>query len=121
MAETREFSTAALASLSSGFTLCNFGDIHQAAEFLMGHPIWTHHFASKDLWYRMSESLRSQHPQLPTDADLEDVTKENYRERLAELEGRLGKVLTIKRGDGSTAKHPLDGIPADKHVITIKA
>lgn len=116
--ESKSFPTAALASLSSGTSLINFSEIHQAAEYLMGHPIWTHHFASKDLWSRMSKTLLAQHPQLPT--KLEGVTRETYREHLAELEGRLGKELTIKRGDGSTAMSPLDGIPSDKPVIVVK-
>lgn len=44
MTETRDFPTAVIASLSSGVLLCEFTDMHEAAEYLMGHPIWTHQF-----------------------------------------------------------------------------
>lgn len=38
MSETRDFPTAVIASISSGTLLCKFGDMHEAAEYLMGHP-----------------------------------------------------------------------------------
>ncbi len=53
MAETRVFSTAAIASISTGILLCRFSEMHEAAEFLMGYPIWTHHFGSGELFHKM--------------------------------------------------------------------
>ena len=64
--EHKDFSTAAVASLSSGVLLCAFSDMHQAAEYLMGHAIWTHHFASKDLWKGVQQTILAQHPEMPT-------------------------------------------------------
>lgn len=107
--ETRDFPTAVIASLSSGVLLCEFSKMHEAAEYLMGHPIWTHHFASKDLWKKMQRAIVAQCPGMPT--DLPDVTKENYREKVATLEAEFGPVVRIRQGDGTTAKHPLEGIP----------
>jgi hypothetical protein len=107
--ETREFPTAVIASLSSGVLLCAFGDMHEAAEFLMGHSIWTHHFASKDLWKKMQQSIVKQCPGMPT--ELEGVTKDNYLEHAARLEAELGKSVTIRQGSGETAISPFDGIP----------
>ena len=115
--ETRLISTAALASLTTGTLLCKFSEMHEAAEFLMGHPIWTHHFADKSLFRKMREIARSQVPKLPT--RLSGVTKDNFRQKLAALERRIGKAHRIRRGDGSTAMHPLAGIPKDKEVIVI--
>ena len=115
--ETRDFPTAVIASLSTGTLLCKFGDMHEAAEFLVGHPIWTHHFASKPLWEAMQRSILEQCPWMPT--EIEGVTKDNYLEKVAALEAEFGKVVRIRRGTGATAMHPLEGIPAGKPVITI--
>jgi hypothetical protein len=106
--ETKDFPTAVIASLSSGVLLCNFSDMHEAAEFLIGHPIWTHHFASKDLWKKMQQSIVKQCPGIPTELDW--VTKDNYLECVAKLEVELGKTVTIRRGSGKTAMSPFDGI-----------
>lgn len=116
--ETRDFPTAVIASLSSGVLLCEFGKVHEAAEYLMGHPIFTHHFANKDLWAAMQKKILEQCPGMPT--DMPGVTRENVAGKLAELEKELGMFAKIRRGDGETAMHPLEGIPAGKPVIAIK-
>lgn len=120
MSEQRDFPTAVIASLSCGVVLCDggFSQIHEAAEFVMGHPIWTHHFASKELWADMQRTLLEQCPGLPTSG--ENITKENYREKLAEIETEIGKTVRIRKGSGLTAMLPTDGIPdhlKDKTVI----
>jgi hypothetical protein len=119
MSETRDFPTAVIASLSSGVLLCDFGKMHEAAEYLMGHPIWTHHFANKQLWREMQQTIAAQCPGMPT--DLPDVTKENWEAKRAELEAEFGATVKIRKGGGLTAMLPMDGIPdhmKDK-VITI--
>lgn len=116
--ESREFSVAAIASLSSGILLCPFEEMHEAAEYLMGHPIWTHHFASKDLSEAMRHKVLEQCPGMPT--VLANVTHENYERRVAEIEAEFGsKVVRIRKGDGSTARSPLDGIPDGKPVTLV--
>lgn len=109
MPETREFPTAVIASISSGVLLCDFGKMHEAAEYLMGHSIWTHHFANKELWKDMQRTILAQCPGMPT--DLPGVTKDNYKDKLSELEAALGMAQTIRKGDGLTALLPTDGIP----------
>ena len=116
--ETRAFPTAVLASLSSGVLLCKFHDMHEAAEYLMGHPIWTHHFANKELWGKMRKTLLAQCPGLPL--DMKDVTKENYMEHVASLEAELGALCMIRKGTGETAMHPLEGIPEGKPTIILQ-
>lgn len=116
--ETKEFSTAAIASISTGVLLCNFGDMHEAAEYVMGHPIFTHHFASKDLSEDMKRTIVAQIPDMPT--ELEGVTAENYLEHVAKLEAKFGAKVAIRKGGGLTAMLPTDGIPdhlKDKTVI----
>ena len=119
MTETRDFPTAVIASLSCGTLLCKFSDMHEAAEFLMGHPIWTHHFASKDFWQEMQCTIAEQCPGMPM-SEPEGVTKDNYLEYAAKLETEHGKTVKIRKGGGLTAMLPTDGIPdhlKDKTII----
>lgn len=109
MIETRDFPVAVIASISSGVLLCKFDEMHQAAEYLMGHPIWTHHFASKDLWKEMQKTILEQCPGMPTDAP--NITKDNWPEFKEKLESDLGDVVRIRKGGGLTAMLPTDGIP----------
>ncbi len=108
--ETRDFPTAVIASLSSGTLLCKFSDMHEAAEYLMGHSIWTHHFADKELMKEMRQTIAAQCPGMPM-TELEGVTAENYLEYVAKLEGELGAAVKIMKGGGLTAMLPTDGIP----------
>lgn len=119
MSETRDFPTAVIASITSGVMLCDsFGDIHEAAEYLMGHPIWTHHFADKQLASEMQRTALEQCPGLPT--DLSHVSHDNWRAAVSELERKLGKTVKVRKGSGLTAMLPTDGIPdhlGDKVIV----
>jgi hypothetical protein len=106
---TRDFPTAVIASISTGVLLCEFSKMHEAAEFLMGHPIWTHHFADKGLWQEMQKTILEQCPGMWT--ELGGVTKDNYQEHVKRLEGKFGPTVKIRRGGGLTAMLPTDGIP----------
>lgn len=121
--ETRDFPTAVIASISTGVLLYEggFGKMHEAAEYLMGHPIWTHHFANKELWGEMQKTILAQCPGMPTSAD--DVTKDNYKEFAAKLDAEFGPTVRIRKGGGLTAMLPTDGIPdhlKDKTIILEK-
>lgn len=109
MTETRDFQVAVIASISSGVLLCKFSEMHEAAEYLMGHSIWTHHFANKDLWQEMQKTILKQCPGMPMDAP--GITKDNWPEFKAKLESELGEMVTIRKGGGLTAMLPTDGIP----------
>ena len=110
MIETREFPTAVIASLSSGIMLCGtFSAIHEAAEYLMGHPIWTHHFADEQLTSEIRRMVADQCPGMP--ARDGEITPDNWREKLAGLEAQFGPTQTIRKGSGLTAMLPSDGIP----------
>lgn len=107
--EWLNFPTAAIATLSSGVMLCKeFKEMHQAAEFLMGHPIWIHHFADKQLWLEMQRTIAEQCPGMPT--ELHGVTRDNYGEHVAKIETEFGKTVRIRKGSGLTAILPTDGI-----------
>jgi len=107
MAETKEFPSLAVASLSTRRLLCDFGVMHGCAEWIMGHPIWTHQFPS------LADDLRgavlAQFPDMPT--ELEGCNKENWRQYADRIEQQFGKMLTVRKGDGLTELSPTDGIP----------
>jgi hypothetical protein len=109
MTDTRDFPTAVIASLSTGTLLCKFSDMHEAAEYIMGHPIWTHHFAVKSLMDDMRRAIAEQCPGMPT--KVHGVTRDNYLQCVAEIENDLGKTVKIRKGSGLTALLPTDGIP----------
>lgn len=116
--ETRDFPTAVIASLSTGVLLCDFGAMHEAAEFLMGHSIWTHHFGDKGLCSEIKRTIAEQCPGIPTEAP-ESVNKDNWQDYAAQLVSDLGPIIRIRKGSGLTAMLPTDGIPAHVTVTTI--
>lgn len=116
--ETREFPTAVIASISTGILLCTFGEMQEAAQFLMGHPIWTHHFASKELSADMCRAIAEQCPGMPMAGDIEGGP--TWREQLAKIVAEIGPTVHIRKGSGLTAMLPTDGIPEGIEVITVE-
>lgn len=120
--ETKAFSTPILASITTGVLLEEpFSKMHEAAEFLMGHSIWTHEFANKALWGLMRAKLLEQHPGLDVDAD--DVTADNYEDFAAKLKADLGDTLEISKGEERRAADPLttaqNMLGPDKEIIPV--
>lgn len=119
--ETKAFSTAAVVSLTSGMLLCDFSKMHELAEYVMGHPVWSHEFASKPMWDLMKLKLLEQHPCLPTDS--KGVTKDTWQDFLAAACAKFGETLTITKGEEVRAADPVTTARAmlgpDKPIIAI--
>lgn len=49
---------AAIISAYTGFMLGNFDDMHAYAEEALGHTIFTHMFANKDLCQKLKDAAR---------------------------------------------------------------
>lgn len=49
---------AAIVGAFTGIAIGPFGDIQEYAERLLGRPLWTHEFASKELWAEIKEACR---------------------------------------------------------------
>lgn len=109
MTETRDFPTEVIASLSSGVLLCDFGKMQEAAEYLMGHPIWTHHFADETLTGEMKRAIAEQCPGMPP--ALPDTDQSNWEAKRDVLIAEFGPTVRIRKGSGLTAMLPTDGIP----------
>jgi hypothetical protein len=92
--ETREWPTAVVVSLSSGRLLCEFSEMRRLAEWLVGHPIWTHQFAHIPFVDELRLSLVAQHPILLT-FDAEAVTNENWMVKASEANAMFGATLLL--------------------------
>ena len=103
--ETRSFPTPVLASLSTGVLLCNFSDMHEAAEYLMGHPVWSHEFGSRGSVDNMKAKLLEQHPDL--DVDATGVDKDNWEAFRDKLIADLGESREIVKGSEVRDKDPI--------------
>lgn len=49
---------AIIISAYTGFTACNFGDLHQAVEQKLGRSVFTHEFASPAIMEQIQEAFR---------------------------------------------------------------
>jgi hypothetical protein len=102
----RTFSTLALVSLTSGKLLSAFADMHEAAEHVLGHPVWTHEFASRETWDRLRATVLAQHPDL--DVDCASVDHHNVATFTAALVKRMGETREVKRGSERRTASPVD-------------
>lgn len=107
MSETRDFPTPVVASVVSGIVLAPFTYIHECAEFVLGHPVWTHQFPA--LFADMRKAVLAQHPGLPT--EIPDVTRDNWEQHARRLMQQFGPYLRLEKGAGLTRLLPTDGIP----------
>lgn len=122
MNETKDFPTRVIASISTGVLLCEFSKMHEAAEYLMGHPIWTHQFADRQLVGEMKKMIAAQCAGFPMEAP-DWVNSDTYLDHAAQLENEFGPTVRITKGGGLTAMLPTDGIPdrlKDKTIIVSK-
>ena len=120
MKEKRVFPTPVLLSITTGVLMCeSFGLMHEAAEFIMGHPIWTHHFANEDLNQKLRDAVLKQHPDLTSDL-ADDVNSENVWEKVGALVEKLGATRDVIGGNFESELGMLDGIPKDKEVVVVE-
>lgn len=87
----------------------SFGDVHECAEHVMGHSIWTHEFASQPLWDEMRRRVLAAHPQ-PAGIDEADIPDSpgNAPERLARVVARFGATIDLPRGETRRDRSPLE-------------
>lgn len=116
--ETKDFPTAAILSISTGRLLSPFEMMHEAIEWVMGHPVWTHELGSEAMANRLKEAVLSQHPQL-SEIDV-DLTKDNFKEWLKLQVAVFGDTLPLIRGSEVRTENPLESrqrLADDKPVI----
>lgn len=104
---TKEFPTEAVLSLTTDRLLCDFGVMHELAEWVLGHPVWTHEFADKGLWERMKAKLFEQHPSL-ADFDVSRLTEWNWSIYVEKARKQFGPRLAVTQGDAGRTESPVD-------------
>lgn len=112
MAETKEIDVRALASLTAGRLLIpqdegGFSRVHEAAEWLLGAPIWTHHFADRSTCEKLASLAWAQFPDLPK----QDSQRTPWAEVARCAVDRYGPAVSVIKGDGSGGRGPLDHLP----------
>ena len=120
MKEKKEFKTEILLSLTTGKLLTeDFNDVHEASEFILGDFVFTHHFASDELWKKIRSLVLEQHPDLLPELG-DDINRHNVWEKRDALIARLGETRFVVKGNGEAAMNAFEGIPKDKKVSVVK-
>lgn len=115
--EKRLIPTAVLLSITTGKLLVrDFGEFHKAAEFVLGAPIFIHHFANKEFNDNLKSILLKQHPDLLPELG-DDIDPSNVWEKTDALVEQLGKVRTVVKGRGAGRMGAFEGIPKETEVI----
>lgn len=91
---TKDFPLADVLGTITGRLLGKIDGIYQVSEFMCGEPIWTHQLPRVGL--EICPVVLRQHPQLtPVLAEAEDVTPDNWREKLADWIARFGEAISL--------------------------
>lgn len=102
MIETKSFDPAVLATLTTGTLLMEpFSLAHEAAEWVLGHPVWTHQFPT--MMPKLRAAVLAQFPDMPVGS-----VGERYAAVRDEVRARYGAAVEVARGSGETAIDPLD-------------
>lgn len=103
------FPLAAVLGITTGVAWGPFSDVHALAEHVMGHPIWTHEFASKPLWEEMRRRVLVAYPWLAAIDSADFPTSEaDCADRLAAQVARFGGALLIPAGSDVRTKSPIE-------------
>jgi hypothetical protein len=107
MTEAKPFPTPVVLSLTTGLMLSKFDAIHEAAEWVAGHPIWTHEFGMKNILEFLRETVYEQHPQLKSIKD-DHINADNYKEFIQQVEQEVGLTIVLQKGHKERHKSPLE-------------
>lgn len=116
----KQFSLGALLSLITGKLLCEFSEMHSLTEHILGHPVWSHEFGSREMFEKIRGKCLSQFPQLDVNAD--HITRENWEANLAEWTKQFGASFDVRGGHEERTEHPLESLQrmvGDKPVIQV--
>lgn len=99
--ETKEFDPAILASITTGILMVQpFSAMCEAAEWIAGHPIWTHEYPSMS--DRLKHAVLEQFPDMPTNA-----TPENWETVRDAVREQYGETIPVAKGSGERDKGPI--------------
>jgi hypothetical protein len=107
-AEKKEFPTLVIASLVTGVMMYkgSFGDVHEAAEWLFGGPVWTHEFVHGPTSDIFVSRAFEQFPDLPTRVDAE----KDWQAAAEKAIDSYGAVLSVAKGKDGRQAGPMQTI-----------
>jgi len=97
--------------------LSKFDEMHECAEWVAGHPIWTHEFASHALNVSLRDAVLAQHPilagadvdALRVDLAVSDDKEATCRDWIASEARRIkSDTVTLRRGTTERTQSPLE-------------
>lgn len=113
----KKFSLSVVLSLTTGRMLGrHFAEMHELAEHVAGHPIWTHEFAERALWERLRELVFEQHPRLREALEIVCDSKDPatidliIRDYLDENEEKFGATFEFEQGSGERSESPIESM-----------
>ena len=75
--------------------------MHEAAEHILGHPVWTHEFADKAVWAKLREAIREHHPRLPFG------TPDSWQATRDDVLARFPDPLVMPKGHAERKEDPI--------------
>ena len=105
----KSFRLSAILGLTTGKLLGKFSEMHELAEWVAGHPVWTHEFADKELNERLRQAILSEYPAL-AEASADNVTPDNYQKFVNEQIERFGGWLKITQGQSKRTEGPVESL-----------
>lgn len=115
MTAERTFDPRVIGSITSGVLLLDgFSKVHEAIEFMTGHPVWTHELPSASR--ALTPSILARYPDMPVGEVLD------WEATATGLVEKYGDAIAVSAGDGARERSPLDTLAemvAPKDIIVI--
>lgn len=113
----KTFQLADVLTLTTGRLLTDFHKLHELAEHIAGHPIWTHEFADKKLCDRLRERVFEQYPALrdalmiPIQEGVDPaVIRLRIHEYLKENQEKFGAEFEFEQGGETRTENPIESL-----------
>lgn len=105
MDETKMIDPRALGSITSGILLLSdFSKVHEAIEWIAGHPVWTHELPGMS--EAIAKAIKAQFPGMP----MGEVA--NWQETADWLLWKYGEAVPVQRGSGERQASPIATLAA---------
>ena len=104
----KTFPITAVLGVVTGRAWGPFSEVHELAEHIMGHAIWTHEFASTALFDEMRRRVVAAHPGMadvtPDDCPTSEL---DLDAKVAAQVARFGRSIDVPRGSDNRTKSPM--------------
>ncbi len=100
MSEIKHLDPAALAGLTTGVLMTDFSALHEAAEHVLGAPVFTHQFPV--LMDKIAACVLTQFPEMP-----KTVEPAGWEATRDAVRARYGQTVEVRKGS-QDGIHPLD-------------